>query len=49
MFKNHARSSPAEYTFAEFVVYLCENDHDTYQDFALMAEYMSAIPLNSAS
>ena len=49
MFKNHARSSPAEYTFAEFVVYLCEHHHDMYPDFALMAEYLSAIPLNSAS
>ena len=49
LFKNHARSSPAHFTFADFVADLCSEHNEEYLDFALMAEYLMAIPLNSAS
>ena len=49
LFKNHARSSPAHFTFADFVVDLCSEHNEEYPDFALLAEYLMAIPLNSAS
>ena len=48
MFKKHARNSPAEFNFADFIEKFHENHADTNPEFALMAEYLSAVPLNSA-